>query len=212
MNIALIGASGFIGSALLNEALSRGHRVTALVSHPEKLSAQRNLEPVRADVLDGPALTNQLRGHDAVISAFSGHAQTDVYGYYVEGMRSIIESVKRADVPRLLAVGGAASLEVAPGVQLLDTPEFPAQWKATAQGAREALRMLREEANLDWTFLSPSAHIEPARRTARFRLGSDQLLKDENGDSRISLEDYAVAMIDELEKPAHSRQRFTVGY
>lgn len=212
MNIGLIGASGFIGSALLNEALSRGHRVTALVSHPEKLSAQRHLTSVKADVLDGPALTRQLRGHDAVISAFSGHARTDVYGYFVKGMRSIIESVKCADVPRLLAVGGAASLEVAPGLQLLDTPEFPAQWKATAQGAREALSMLREEADLDWTFLSPSAHIEPGRRTAQFRLGSDQLLKDANGASRISLEDYAVAMIDELEKPAHSRQRFTVGY
>lgn len=115
-------------------------------------------------------------------------------------------------MPRLLVVGGAASLEVAPGVQLLDTPQFPAEWKATAAGAREALNTLRGEDALDWSFLSPSAHLEPGERTGKFRLGTDQLLVDAEGTSRISLEDYAVAMIDELERPAHSRKRFTVGY
>lgn len=212
MKIVIIGASGYVGSALLAEALARGHQVTALVGHPEKLAANPNLAALKTDVLDTATLVTQLRGHEAVISAFSGHAQTEVYNYYVQGIRSIIDATKEAGVPRLLVVGGAASLEVAPGVQLLDTPEFPAQWKETAAGAREALNILRTETHLDWSFLSPSAYLEPGERTGKFRLGGDQLLVDAAGKSHISLQDYAVAMIDELEKPAHSRKRFTVGY
>jgi putative NADH-flavin reductase len=212
MNIALIGASGFIGSALLDEALARNHAVTALVSHPEKLAARANLTAVATDVLDEARLAARLRGHDAVISAFSGHAQGDILGYYMKGIRSIIAATKAAAVPRLLVVGGAGSLQVAPGVDLLDTPEFPAQWKPTAEGAREALQLLRQEPALAWTMLSPAAVIAPGPRTGTFRIGSDRLLVDANGDSRISLADYAVAMIDELEKPVHSRQRFTIGY
>jgi putative NADH-flavin reductase len=212
MNIALIGASGFIGSALLDEALARNHAVTALVSHPEKLAARANLTAVATDVLDEARLAARLRGHDAVISAFSGHAQGDILGYYMKGIRSIIAATKAAAVPRLLVVGGAGSLQVAPGMDLLDTPEFPAQWKPTAEGAREALQLLRQEPVLAWTMLSPAAVIAPGPRTGTFRIGSDRLLVDANGDSRISLADYAVAMIDELEKPVHSRQRFTVGY
>lgn len=212
MKIALIGATGFVGSALLKEALARGHQVTALVSRPEKLATQSGLTALKTDALDSAGLSAQLRGHEAVISAFSGHAQSEVFNYYVRGIRSIIDAVKSAGVPRLLVVGGAASLEVAPGVQLLDTPEFPAQWKETAAGAREALNMLRTEDTLEWTFLSPSAYLEPGERTGKFRLGTDQLLVDAEGNSRISIEDYAVAMIDELERPAHSRTRFTVGY
>ena len=212
MNIVLIGASGYVGSALLEEALARGHQVTALVGHPEKLAARPQLTALKTDALDTATLAGQLRGHDAVISAFSGHAQTDVYDYYLRGMRSIIAATRASGVPRLLVVGGAASLEVAPGVQLLDTAEFPAQWRETAAGAREALNLLRAEEELDWTFLSPSAYLEPGARSGQFRLGGDQLLIGADGQSRISLQDYAVAMIDELEKPAHSRRRFTVGY
>lgn len=212
MKIALIGATGFIGSGLLKEALARDHQVSALAAHPEKLTAQPKLIPVKADVLDEAALTEQLKGYDAVISAFSGHAQSNTYDYYVQGMQSIIAAVKKAGVPRLLAVGGAGSLEVAPGLQVVDTPDFPAQWKASAEGAREALRLLRQEAQLNWTMLSPSAMIAPGERTSKFRLGGDQLLVDANGKSAISVEDYAVALIDELEKPAHARKRFTVGY
>lgn len=212
MNIALIGASGFIGSALLKEALARGHKVTALVRHPEKLAAAANLRAVAADVADQASLAEQLGGHDAVISAFSGHAHEDVFAYYVKGFRAILGAVKSVRVPRLLVVGGAGSLEVAPGLQVLDTPDFPAQYKATAEGAREALKLLRQEEALDWTMLSPSAIIAPGERTGRFRLGTDQLLIDANGQSHISVEDYAVAMIDELERPNHARRRFTVGY
>lgn len=212
MKIALIGASGFIGSGLLKEALARNHQVTALVGHPEKLAAAPGLTALGSDVLDQDKLTAQLRGHEAVISAFSGHAQGDVFDYYMKGIRSIIAAAKAAGVPRLLVVGGAGSLEVAPGVQLLDTPEFPAQWKGTAEGARQALQLLRADAALNWTMLSPSAMIAPGQRSARFRLGGDQLLTDAKGESRISVEDFAMAMIDELENPAHARQRFTVGY
>jgi len=212
MNIALIGATGYVGSALLQEAVARGHTVTALVSHPEKVGANAAVTAVASDVLAQDALAARLAGHDAVISAFSGHAQADVLGYYLDGMASIVKAAKQAGVKRLLVVGGAGSLEVAPGRQLIDTPDFPAQWKATAEGARQALALLREESELDWTMLAPSAHLEPGERTGRFRLGTDSLLVDGEGNSRISLADYAVAMLDELEQPAHSRTRFTVGY
>jgi hypothetical protein len=212
MDIALIGASGFIGSALREELLARGHRVTALVAHPEKLPAAPHLTAVAVDVLDTAALTEKLRGFGAVMSAFSGHAQKDVLGYYEKGIRSIIEATRHAGVPRLLVVGGAGSLEVAPGQQLLDTPTFPAAYKASAEGARQALKLLREERELTWTMLSPSAVIAPGERTGRFRLGGDRLLTDAKGESRISVQDYAAAFVDELEKPAHPRRRFTVGY
>lgn len=212
MNIALIGASGFIGSALLDEALQRGHQVTALVTHPEKLAPRAGLRVERVDVNDTAALADRLRGHQAALSAFSGHAQADVRSYYVAGMRSIVAAAKQAALPRLLVVGGAASLEIAPGKILLDSPDFPAQWQGTAAGARDALNLLRDEPVLDWTMLSPSAHIEPGPRTGRFRLGGDQLLVGADGQSRISVADYAVAMLDELERPAHSRRRFTAGY
>lgn len=212
MNIALIGASGYVGSALLKEAAARGHIVTAMVSNPARIAATSGVRAVQADVLDQNALAAQLQGHDAVISAFSGHAQAEVRAYYLKGMESIVAATKQAGVPRLLVVGGAGGLEVAPGVQLVDTPEFPAQWKETAEGARQLVKRLREEAELNWTVLAPSAHLEPGERTGSFRLGQDALLVDAAGKSHISLEDYAVAMIDELERPAHARTRFTVGY
>lgn len=212
MKIALIGATGFIGSALLKEALARGHEVTALVAHPEKLSAHAALTPQGADVLDLGRLTAQLKDFDAVISAFSGHAQSNTLDYYLAGITNIITAAKEARAPRLLVVGGAGSLEVSPGLQLIDTPEFPAAYKASAAGAREALNLLRREETLDWTMLSPSALIAPGQRTGTFRLGGDALLVGADGTSAISVEDYAVAFIDELERPAHARRRFTVGY
>lgn len=212
MTIALIGASGYVGSAILREALWRGHHVTAVVRNTAKLIAQPGLLAIAADVLDTAALTSVLAGHVAVISAFSGHSQAQIREHYVRGVQSIIAAVKQARAPRLLVVGGAGSLDVAPGVQLVDTPHFPLQWKQTAEGARDALRLLREEPELDWTMLSPSALLERGIRTGKFRLGTDQLLADAAGESYISLEDYAVAMLDEFERPTHSRQRFTVGY
>lgn len=211
MHIALIGASGFIGSSLREEALARGHRVLALVTDPSKIDPTPNLEVARVDVLDTGALAAALRGADLVISAFSGHAQADVRGYYLQGVRSIVAAAKRAGL-RLLMVGGAGSLEVAPGRQLVDSPEFPAEWKGSAEGARDALQLLRGESTLDWTMLSPAALISPGPRTGAFRLGGDQLLVDSDGQSRISTGDYAAAMLDEAETPKHARRRFTVAY
>ena len=176
MTIALIGASGYVGSAILREALWRGHHVTAVVRNTAKLSAQPGLTAIAADALDTAGLTSVLAGHMAVISAFSGHSQAQIREYYGRGLRSIIAAVKQARVPRLLVVGGAGSLDVAPGVQLVDTPHFPPQWKQTAEGARDALRLLREEPELDWTMLSPSALLERGVRAGQFRLGTDQLL------------------------------------
>ncbi len=212
MKVAIIGATGFVGSTLLKEAVARGHEITALVSKPGKVLISKQVVAVQTDVMQEARLADRLVGHDAVISAFSGHAQADVLGYYRTGIQAIISAVKAAGILRLLVVGGAGSLEVAPGIQLIDTPKFPGEWKATAEGARQALNMLRNEQELNWTVLAPSAQVAPGRRTGKFRTGKDQLLVDATGESHISLEDYAVAMIDELEQPTHVRSRFTVGY
>ena len=213
MKIALIGATGFIGSVVLQEALNRGHQVTAIVRHPENLPQHPNLVAQRGDVRNETETTTLVAGHDAVISAYSpGRDVPDLYQQHISAYRAIIDGVKDAGVRRLLVVGGAGSLEVAPGVQLVDTPEFPAAWKPGSLSTREVLYLLRDEPELEWTFLSPSAMIAPGERTGEFRLGTDQLLIDTNGESRISLEDYAAAMVDELENPKHVRQRFTVGY
>jgi len=213
MKIALIGATGFVGAALLNEALSRGHTVTAIVRDTSKLPQKSNLKALALDVFDTPALTAALAGHDALIASYNPGWSTpneEMRGTMAKGGAAIIASAKAAKV-RLLAVGGAGSLEVAPGVKLVDTPQFPAAYKPEATKGGEFLDLLRQEKRLDWTFLSPSAVIGPGERTGKFRLGKDQLLTNDKGSS-ISWEDYAIAAVDELEKPAHIRERFTVGY
>lgn len=212
MHIAIIGASGFIGSALLAEALARGHRVTGLVRHPERLSAHPRLTAQRCDVYDTANLAAQLQGYDAVLVSLRGQGANDVGEHYMKGFRSIMQAARAARVRRLLVVGGGGSLEVAPGLQLLDAPGFPEEHRGPAEGPREALKLLRTETVLDWTMLCPGAIIEPGQRTGQFRLGTDQLLVNEAGESRISVQDFAVALLDELEHPAHSRRRFTVGY
>jgi len=213
MKIALIGATGFVGSAILKEALGRGHDVTAIVRNPDALTPHATLHLKTGDVYDEDDVVRLVTGHDAVISAFNpGWNNPDIYNQQVKGSRAIIDGVKKAGVKRLLFVGGAGSLEVKPGVQSVDLPEFPAEYKQGALATREALNMLRKEQTLDWSFLSPSADLFPGQRTGTFRLGTDQLIRDANGASRISVEDYAMAMIDEVEKPKHIRRRFTVGY
>jgi putative NADH-flavin reductase len=202
MKVALIGATGMIGSRLLAELTSRGHEVTAIVRHPEKVPASPKVTGKKGDVHDEKGLAELLKGHDAAISSVH-FAQSDP--------KKLVAAVKASGVPRYLVVGGAGSLEVAPGVKLIDTPQFPAQYKAEAQAGGDFLDLLRKETTLDWTFLSPSAVIAPGERTGKFRLGGDQLLTHDKG-SNISAEDYAIAMVDELEKHAHSRKRFTVGY
>lgn len=213
MKIVLIGATGYVGAAILKEALDRGHDVTAVARDPEKLTSHPNLHPRRADIYQEGEVSRLLAGQDAVISAFNpGWSNPDIYNQQVKGTRAIINGVKQAGVRRLLFVGGAGSLEVKPGVQALDLPEFPKEYKQGALATRETLAHLRQETGLEWSYLSPSADLFPGSRTGQFRLGSDQLLKDAKGASRISVQDYAMAMIDELEKPAHVRSRFTVGY
>ncbi len=202
MKIALIGATGNAGSRILSELSRRGHAVTAIARHPEKVPALTGVTALKADADDVAGLAAALRGHDAVISSVHFSASDP---------KLLIEAVKEAGVKRYFVVGGAGSLEVAPGVRLIDTPQFPAAYKAEAAKGGEFLELLRKEPDLDWTFLSPSAVIAPGERTGKFRLGKDQLLTHDKG-SNISWEDYAIAAVDELEKPAHIRQRFTVGY
>ena len=213
MKIALIGATGFVGQAILEEGLARGHQVTALVRHPEKLAPRPGLVAKKADALDEAALAKELTGHDVVVSAYNpGWAEPKIRELSLKGTRSIINGVKRAGIKRLVVVGGAGSLEVAPGLQLIDTPEFPKEWQAGALGMRDALVALREEHDLAWSFLSPAAVLKPGERTGTYRLGSDQLLRDAEGESQITTADLAVALLDEVETPKHVQRRFTVAY
>lgn len=202
MKIALIGATGQAGTPILKELTSRGHQVTAIVRNPEKVQAQANVTPKKGDVFDKDGLAALLKGHEVVISAVH---------FTVSDPHKLIDAVKAAGVKRYLVVGGAGSLEVAPGIALVSTPEFPAAYKDEATKGGEFLNLLRQEKELDWTFLSPSALFFDGPCTGTFRLGKDQLLTTEKGSS-ISFADYAIALADEVEKPAHSRQRFTVGY
>jgi uncharacterized protein len=202
MKVALIGASGQAGSRLLAELNRRGHRVTGIARHPEKIAAGPGITAKQGDVFDKAALARLLKGHDAVISAVRFSASDP---------RLLIEAVRESGVKRYFVVGGAGSLEVAPGTKLVDTPQFPAIHKAEATKGGDFLDLLRKEKELEWTFLSPSAMVGPGERTGKFRLGKDELLTSDKG-SHISWEDYAIAAVDELEKPAHVRERFTVGY
>ncbi|SIR52822.1 NAD(P)-dependent oxidoreductase [Bosea sp. TND4EK4] len=203
MKVALIGASGFIGSRLLAELSSRGHAVTAIVRNPGKVAALPGVTAVAGDIFDKDRLASLLAGHQAAISAVH---------FMASDAQALLGAVKQSGVPRYLVVGGAGSLEVAPGVKLFDTPDFPQAYYDEAKKGGDFLDLLQQEETLDWTFLSPSAVIHPGDRTGTFRLGTDRLLVDDKGNSAISAEDYAIALVDELEKPAHRRRRFTVGY
>ena len=203
MKVAIIGVTGRAGSRIATEALRRGHAVTGIVRSPDKAPAPAGVDVRQGDANRPEELAALLRGHDAVISAAN---------FRVLKAAPLLQAVKAAGVSRLLVVGGAASLEVAPGKALFDTPTFPEAHKAEAGEGRQFLADLRNEKDLEWTFLSPSALFAPGKRTGRFRTGKDALLTDEQGESHISMEDYAIAMIDELEHPRHIRERFTVGY
>jgi uncharacterized protein len=203
-HIAILGITGRAGSRIATELLQRGHTVTGIARDTAKAEARPGLALKQADATRLDALVPLLRGHDTVISATRFDGGIDA--------ATAIAAAKQAGVPRLLVVGGAGSLEIAPGKALVDTPEFPAAYKAEALAGRAFLDALRAEKELDWTFLSPSALFEPGPRTGAYRVGGDQLLADAQGKSWISMEDYAIAMADEIERPAHPRRRFTVGY
>ena len=212
MKLALIGSTGQVGRHLLDEALRRGHAVTALSRHPEKLAPRPGLSVVKADVYDGAQVASAVAGHDAVLDAFNpGWGDPGIRTNFMKGTKAILEGVKKSGVKRILVVGGAGSLFVAPGVQLVDTPGFPAEWKEGAMGAREALTVLQGETALDWTFISPPVFLEiqGGQRTGAYRLGGDEVLMDGDKPAGISVEDLAVAILDEMEKPAHIRKRFT---
>lgn len=210
--IAIIGASGYVGTALLNEAVKRGHQVSALVRHPEKIAANANVTAVKADVLDTDGLAVLLKGHDLVISAYNpGWQEADIRNIHIKGSKSISEAVKKAGIKRLIAVGGAGSLEIN-GAQLVDSPEFPAEYKEGALGARQALNDLKTENELDWSFVSPAILLVPGESTGTFRLGTDSPVFDDKGESKITVGDLAVAILDEAEQGKHIRQRFTAAY
>ncbi len=213
MKLTIIGANGKIGSRIAEEAISRGHTVTGISRNPEFGIKNNKIMWVQADVLDTERLAAALRGQDAVISAFGIDWQKpETYHLFNDVARSVLQAARQATVKRILNVGGAGSLEVAPGIQLVDTPSFPELWRAGANEQRKSLEIFRAEKDLEWTFFSPAIIIEPGPKTGRFRLGRDNPVFDEKGNSHISYDDYAQAMIDELEKPAFIRQRFTIGY
>ncbi len=201
--IAIIGATGRAGSQLLEEALRRGHRVVAIARDPSALQGRAGVTVQALDAKDSAALEQAVTGVDVVLSAV--HFST------VQA-QAIIEPVKRAGVKRLLVVGGAGSLLLPSGQRVIDSPDFPEAYKAEASAGGRFLEVLRQEQALDWTFLSPSAEFVEGERRGHYTLGKDHLLIGADGKSWITFADFAIAMLDELEKPAHSRQRFTVGY
>jgi len=203
MKIAVVGASGNAGSRIVSELASRGHTITAIARHPEKIAARPHVTPKQGDVMDQAGLARLFTGHEVAISSVHFLDSDPV---------KLIGAARDSQVGRYLVVGGAGSLEVAPGVRLVTVPAFPAQYKAEAEKGGVFLDLLRQEKELNWTFLSPSALFVPGERTGKFRLGTDQLLTAADGRSWISFEDFSVALADEIERPAHLRARFTVGY
>jgi uncharacterized protein len=208
MNVVLYGASGMIGSRILQELLRRGHTVTAVVRNPGEITAT-GAKVVKGDVTDQASVAATAKGAEAAISAYAPPlSQPETI---VAAARTLLAGLNKAGVKRLIFVGGAGSLEVAPGVQLLESPQFPADWKGIALAHREVLPILKAS-DLDWSYFSPAAYIQPGERTGKFRLGGTKLVTDAKGESRISAEDYAIALVDELEHPKHLRQQFTLAY
>jgi len=205
MKIAIIGATGNVGTRLVNEALNRHHAVSAIARDTSKLPARTGLSAAVGDVSKPDQLVPLLKGHDAIISSLRFQSPNPT-------PQELIDLVRRCGVKRYLVVGGAASLEIAPGEILLNSPHFPAAYKPEAAAGKAFLDALREVKDLDWTFLSPSAFFGPGERTGKFRLSENTLLTAADGKSSISYEDYAIAMLDEIEHPRHIRGRFTVGY
>lgn len=211
LKIALFGATGTIGSRIAAEAARRGHEVTALARNPARVPADvANLKAAQADLLDAASVGAAVRGHDIVASAYAPPQGDEAA--LATATRALVEGVRAAGVKRLVVVGGAGSLEVAPGKQLVDTEGFPVAYKPVALAHRDAFDYYRGVADLDWTFFAPAALIAPGERTGQFRTGTGALLADAEGNSRISAEDYAIAFVDELEQGRFVRQIATVAY
>lgn len=202
MKVAVIGASGRAGSEITRELAARGHDVIAIARKPEAIPQLPGVTPRAGDAASPEALADLIRGSDAVISALHFDVPAD----------TLLSALKLAGVPRLLVTGGAASLEVAPGVRVIDDPAFPEEWKGMALGGIAFLDALRSETKTDWTYFSPAALLFEGPRLGTYRSGTDQLVTDADGESKISFADYAIAMVDELEQHRHSRARFTAAY
>lgn len=216
MKVALIGASGFVGSHILEELLNRGHQVTGIVRNADKIKAtNEQLQIKELDVLDTAALSAAVQGADVVVSAYnSGWTNPDLYNDFIAGSEAIQKAVKAADVKRLIVIGGAGSLEI-DGHQLVDGPDFPAEYKAGATAARDYLNTIRKEKNLQWSFFSPAIEMHPGistGRTGNYRLGADSPVFNEEGRSILSVQDLSVAIVDEVENNQHAQKRFTAAY
>lgn len=202
MKIAVLGASGRAGSEITKELAARGHNVVAIARKPEAVPQLPGVTAKAGDASEPGALADLIRGADAVISAL----------HFDVPAATLLAALREAGVPRLLVTGGAASLEVAPGKRVIDDPAFPAEWKDMALGGIAFLDALRAETEIDWTYFSPAALLFEGPRLGTYRGGTDQLVTDANGESKISFADYAIAMVDELEQHRHSRARFTAAY
>jgi uncharacterized protein len=216
MNIVLFGATGNVGQRIVAEALRRGHSVTGVVRDPDTVqSPDRRVPLVKGDATDSESVARVAQRADAVVSAISPRPNSRGLPApsLSKAAQALLEGTRKAGAKRLVVVGGAGSLEVAPGVRLLDAPGFPEAYKAEAQEGVDSLDVLRNEGKgIDWTFLSPAAEIHPGERTGKYRTTGDEFLTDESGRSSISFEDYAVALVDELENPRHVGRRFGVAY
>lgn len=216
MKVALIGASGFVGKALLHELTNRGHAVTAIARNTGSIVQNDGVTAVQADVFNLQQLVDALKGHDVIVSAYNaGWTNPNLHDEFFAGSKAIQQAAKQAGVKRLIVLGGAGSLFVAEGVKLIDTPQFPKEFKAGASAASEYLDLIREEQDLDWTFVSPAIEMHQGtsgERKGHYRSGLENPVFDANHRSIISVEDLSLAIVDEVEKPKHIRQRFTVAY
>jgi hypothetical protein len=213
--IVLIGASGYVGSAILNEALERGDKVMAVVRHPGKITAtHKNLIVKPGDVSSIETVTEVCKSADVVISAYNpGWKNPNIAMETIRVYRVILEGVRKSGVKRFLVVGGAGSLFISPGKRLMDAGVMPESFLPAVRALADFYLIdLMAEKSIDWVFFSPAGILEPGLRTGKFRLGKDDMIVNEKGESKISVQDYAVAMIDEVEKPAHHMERFTIGY
>lgn len=203
MKVAVIGATGKIGSKITAELLQRGHSVTAIARNPDKAPSHPNLKAVKGDVTDPADAAASVRGHDAVISSAPFNPGISP---------QVLDVVRKSGVKRYIAVGGAGSLKAADGKLVMDNPQIPAEWMPSIKEGAQLLKLLRAAPELDWTFFSPAVLIGPGERTGKFRLGGDEVVAAADGKSSVSYDDYAIALVDELEHPKHVRARFTIGY
>lgn len=213
MKVALIGATGFVGSALLAEMADRGYEVTAIARTIDQIAVKNEkVKTASLDVNDVKALTEVLKGNDVVLSAFNaGWSNPNLYDDFLKGSKAIEQATRDAGVKRYVVIGGGGSLFV-DGEQIVDIPDFPAEYRVGATAARDYFEMLKEEKELDWTYFSSALDMYPGERTGKYRLGTENPVINSDGSSELSVQDMAVAIVDELENHKYSRRRFTAGY